>query len=211
MKEKRICKFCGKEFIPCHKTSVFCSKSCATSFRNREKVKDGTHNFIGMDHGAAAREKVKNGTHPFLKGNMSEESILKQREGIKRARLRESQEHRHPWQNPKNFIENEYSRSNSIMRDYTGKIYLYIADCPDFEDAFKIGWTRDLEIREKDSRTLEINHLMSLKIDFPEIILKIERDIKIKFFNQEFYNKYHSTEIFPNSLKSEILNFISLF
>ena len=97
------------------------------------------------------------------------------------------------------------------MKDYTEKIYLYIADCPDFEDAFKIGWTRDLEIRERDTRTMEINHLISLKIDFPEIILKIERDIKIKFFNPEFYNKYHSTEIFPNSLKSEILDFISLF
>ena len=37
MKEKRFCKNCGKEFIPCHKTSEFCSKSCATTWRNKEK------------------------------------------------------------------------------------------------------------------------------------------------------------------------------
>lgn len=43
--EKHLCKNCGKEFIPCHKTSVFCSKSCATSWRNKEEVKNGTHNF----------------------------------------------------------------------------------------------------------------------------------------------------------------------
>lgn len=207
----RICKFCGKEFIPCHKTSEFCSKSCATSFRNREKLNNGTHNFIGMDHGKASRELVKLGKHPFQKGNMSEESLEKKLLGIKKARLKEAEEHRHSWQNPKNFIENEYSRSMSVLEKFNDSIYFYIADCQDFDDAFKIGWTRDLSIREKDSRTMKIMNLEGLRKDSKEIILLLEKELKLRYFNKEYFDKYHSTEIFPKSIKTEIIDFILLF
>lgn len=210
MKEKRFCKNCGKEFIPCHKTSEFCSKSCATTWRNKEKIKDGTHNFYSMDKGKAARNMIKNGKHPFQKGNMSEEALKRKAEGIKKARLKESKEHRHPWQNPINFINNEYSLSlnKSAKRNLT-TVFLYIAEC-EFDDAIKIGWTYDLNIRERDPRCHNLKNLVQIKSGTPEYILKIEKDIKQKFFNEEYFNKYHSTEIFPKTLKQEILDFINL-
>ena len=55
----RICKQCGKEFEPCHPTSEFCSKSCATRYRNNEKMKDGSHNFYKLDRSKIAKDKVK--------------------------------------------------------------------------------------------------------------------------------------------------------
>lgn len=58
MKEIKLCKQCGKEFLPCHKTSVFCSKSCAISFRNLSKMKDGSHNFYNLDRSSLAKSKV---------------------------------------------------------------------------------------------------------------------------------------------------------
>ena len=210
MKETKLCKQCGKEFTPCHKTSEFCSKSCATRYRNNEKIKDGTHNFYNIDRGKTARIRIENGTHPFLKGNMSEESLKKKAEGIKLARIKESQEHRHPWQNPRNFIENEYSLSlGRIKKRGLSIVYLYIADC-EYDNTFKIGWTYDIKIREKDPRCHDLKNLSIIKSGNPEEIIKLEKEIKIKFFNEKYYSDYKSTEIFPNELKSEILNYINL-
>ena len=48
-----------------------------------------------------------------------------------------------------------------------------------------------------------------MKSGTPEYILQIERDIKQQFFSEEYFNKYHSTEIFPKTLKQEILDFIN--
>jgi len=210
MKEKRICKTCGKEFEPCKKTSEFCSKSCATSYRNKQKLLDGTHNFNTIDRSKIAKDRVNNGTHPFLKGNMSEDALKRKAEGISKARKLEALEHRHLWQNPKNFIENEYSRSLSVSnsRGLTNVIF-YISDT-DYPDTFKIGWTYDTEIREKDSRTYKISGIKELFRGIPEEIIMIEKLVKIKFFNENYYSTYHSTEIFPNTLKNEIINFINL-
>lgn len=210
---KHFCKNCGKEFIPCHKTSLFCSKSCATSWRNKEKLKDGTHNFIGMDKGLAARKLVAEGKHPFQKGNMSEDALKRKAKGIKQARLKESKEHKHAWQQPKNFIENEFSRSFSVLNksSYTNDIYLYIAECDDYIDAIKIGWTRNIKIREKDSRTIKIKNLQIIKTGKINEILNLEKEIKLKFFNEDYYKLYNSTEIFPIEQKQNILNFINSY
>ena len=77
MKETRTCKECGKDFIPCHLTSEFCSKSCATAWRNKKKLENGTHNFNNIDRSKIAKDSVNNRTHPFLKGNMSEDALKK--------------------------------------------------------------------------------------------------------------------------------------
>ena len=210
MKEKRICKNCGKEFEPCHKTSEFCSKGCATSYRNKQKMLDGTHNFYDLDRSKMAKDKVANGTHPFLKGNMSKESLKKKAEGISKARKKEAEEHRHSWQNPKNFIENEYSRSINVSRSRElTEVIMYISDT-EFEGTFKIGWTYDLEIRTKDSRTTKLINLVELFKGNPEDIILIEKLTKQKFFNEEYYKLYKSTEIFPLGLKEEIIDFINL-
>lgn len=211
--EKHYCKNCGKEFIPCHKTSLFCSKSCATSWRNKENLKNGTHNFIRIDHGKYSRELSKIGKHPFQIGNMSEESLKKKALGIKNARLKESREKKHAWQQPRNFIENEFSRSKSVLlkSNFSGDINLYIAECENFENAIKIGWTRNISIRAKDKRTVSLKNLKIIKTGKIEEILNIEKEIKIKFFNKIYYSMYKSTEIFPVALKCEILKFIDLF
>ena len=210
-KENRICKECGKEFEPCKKTSEFCSKSCATSFRNKQKILDGTHNFNQIDRSKIAKDRVKKGTHPFLKGNMSEEALKRKAEGISKARKQEAIEHKHAWQNPKNFIENEYSRSLSISRTRElVEVIFYISDT-NFPDTFKIGWTYDLEIREKDNRTYKISGLIEeLFRGKPEEIILIEKLVKSKFFKEEYFQLYHSTEIFPISLKNDIIDFINL-
>ena len=204
-----LCKWCGKPFTPCHKTSVFCSKSCATSYRNFEKLKNGTHNFNKIDRSKIAKERVLNGTHPFLKGNMSKEALEKKAKGISEARKREAKEHKHAWQNPKNFILNEFSRSLNTAknRDLSTAIF-YIAET-DFPDTFKIGWTYSLEIREQDNRTIKIHNLIEIFQDSPENVILIEKLVKETFFNPEYFAIYNSTEIFPVSLKNDILDFIN--
>lgn len=122
---KHFCKNCGKEFIPCHKTSLFCSKSCATSWRNKEKLKDGTHNFIGMDRGLAARRLVAEGKHPFQKGNMSEEALKRKAKEIKQAKLKESNRTKTKYIKFYKFILitfNDYPcEENIFLREYTIK------------------------------------------------------------------------------------------
>lgn len=209
MKEIKLCKQCGKEFLPCHKTSVFCSKSCATSFRNLSKMKDGSHNFYNLDRSSLARSKVLNGTHPFLSGNMSEDALKRKAEGIKKARILEAQEHRHAWQDPKNFINNEYSRSlSSIDNRKVSELVLYIGET-EFENTFKIGWTYDLKIREKDSRTTTISNLKEIMRGNPKFIVDVEKMVKEKFFSRSYYDSYKSTEIFPNSIKDKVLDYIN--
>lgn len=210
MKEKRICKECGKEFEPCHSTSEFCSKSCATKYRNKEKLKDGTHNFFNIDRSRIAKERVENGTHPFLSGNMSADALERKAKGISEARKQQALEHTHPWQQPKNFINNEYSRSINVSkkRGLTEAI-LYISDT-DIEDTFKIGWTYDLEIRERDGRTRAIHNLTLIVKGSPEEIIEIEKKIKENFFNEEYFGLYGSTEIFPNSIKNDVMEFIKI-
>lgn len=209
MKETRTCKECGKDFIPCHLTSEFCSKSCATAWRNKKKLENGTHNFNNIDRSKIAKDRVNNGTHPFLKGNMSEDALKRKAEGISKARKRESENHTHPWQQPKNFINNEYSRSLSVSkkRNLTEAI-LYIADT-DYENTFKIGWTYDLDIRERDSRTYSIHNLTMIIKGNIEDIIELERKVKETFFNEDYFKLYNSTEIFPISIKQEILDFIN--
>lgn len=210
MKEKRICKECKKEFEPCHSTSEFCSKSCATKYRNLKKLKDGTHNFFNIDRSKIAKERVKNGTHPFLTGNMSLDALERKAKGISKARKQQSAEHLHPWQQPKNFINNEYSRSINVSkkRNLT-EAMLYISDT-EIEDTFKVGWTYDLKIREKDSRTYIIHNLKLIVKGNPEEIIDIEKKIKEKFFNEKYFNLYNSTEIFPNSIKDDVISFIKI-
>lgn len=204
----KLCKNCNKEFNPCHKTSEFCSKSCATSWRNKQKVKDGTHNFNKLDRASLAKKRIENGTHPFLKGNMSEESLEKKHLGIKLARLNESKNGVHPWQNPKNWIDNEFSRSKGVVKkrnlDY---IELYVSDC-EFDGYFKIGWTYNTSMRYWDSRTHEVKNAVMIKSGNPDFILNCERLVKKKFFNEEISRRLDSTEIFPNCIKSEVIEYI---
>ena len=209
--EKRICKECGKEFDPFKKTSEFCSKSCATKYRNKQKIKDGTHNFYRLDRSSLAKSRVENGTHPFLKNNFSEESLKKKAEGISKARKKEAEEHQHAWQNPKNFIENEYSRSLNVSKNRNlEEVIFYIAET-NIEGTFKIGWTYNIEIREKDERNCyTVSNLVELFRGTPDDIILIEKLVKLEFFNEEYYKLYHSTEIFPIKLKDDILNFINL-
>jgi hypothetical protein len=207
---KRICKNCGKEFTPCKKTSEFCSKSCATSYRNKQKIRDGTHNFNKIDRSKIAKDRVENGTHPFLKGNMKEDALKRKAEGISKARKLEAKEHKHPWQNPKNFIENEYSRSINTSKSRNLKEIIFYLSKTEYNDTFKIGWTYDTEIREKDNRTYQITGITELFRGCPDEVILIEKLTKQKFFNKDYYELYHSTEIFPNSLKNEILEFINL-
>lgn len=210
MKEMKICKECGKEFIPCKKTSEFCSKSCATKYRNNQKILDGTHNFYKLDRSRLALDKVNKGIHPFQRGNMSKESLAKKAEGISKARKKEALEHRHAWQNPKNFIENEYSRSISISKSRKlEEVIFYIADT-DYPETFKIGWTFDLKIRENDFRTHKILNIQELFRGIPEKVILLEKRVKEAFFNVEYYNSYKSTEIFPISIKEDIIKFINL-
>ena len=205
----RICKQCGKEFEPCHSTSEFCSKSCATRYRNNEKIKDGSHNFYKLDRSKMAKDKVKNGTHPFLTGNMSKDALERKAAGIKRARIREAAEHKHPWQDPKNFINNEYSLSlNKSRKRGLSIVYLYYSEC-EFPDSIKIGWTYDVTIREKDPRCHDLRNITILKEGSPEEIILLEKNIKEKFYNKEYFNLYHSTEIFPKSLFEQIIEFIN--
>lgn len=204
-----LCKWCGNPFVPCHKDSVFCSKSCATSYRNKTKLENGTHNFYNIDRSKIAKDRVNNGTHPFLSGNMSEEALQRKYDGISKARKQEASEHRHPWQNPKNFIENEYSRSiNTAKERGLSVAILYIAET-DFPQTIKIGWTYDINIRENDNRTINIHNLIEIYRDCPDNIILIEKLVKNNFFNSEYYEKYKSTEIFPEVLKNEILDFIN--
>lgn len=208
IKEERLCKQCGKIFTPCHKTSLFCSKSCATRFRNLQKLKDGSHNFYNLDYSSLAKSKVINGTHPFLSGNMSEDALRKKAKGIREARLLESKQHKHAWQNPKNFINNEYSRSlSSISNRNVSEIVLYIGET-EYEGTFKIGWTYDLKIREKDNRTTTIRNLKEVLRGSPEKIIRIEKDVKEKFFSKSYYDSYKSTEIFPSGIKDKVIKFI---
>ena len=45
-----ICKQCGKEFKPKHKTSQFCSKDCMIKYHHNEKMKQvEENNGIGCD------------------------------------------------------------------------------------------------------------------------------------------------------------------
>lgn len=209
-KEKRICKNCNKEFQPCHKTSEFCSKNCATSFRNKQKLLEGTHNFLNIDRSKLALDRVRLGTHPFIKGNMSEDTLKKKAIGISNARKKEAKEHRHPWQNPKNFIENEYIRSLNISKSRgLTEVIMYISDT-NFKDTFKIGWTYDLKIRSKDNRTIELYNLSEIFKGIPEDVILIEKLTKQKFFNEDYYVLYKSTEIFPIEIKDEVINFINL-
>lgn len=166
---------------------------------------------MGVDHGDNARKMVKEGTHPFLKGNMSPEILRKKSEGIRQARLKESSEHKHPWQNPKNFIENEYSRSfSSISKRNLTEAYLYFAEC-EFPNAFKLGWTSDPTMRENDNRTIKIKNLSIILKGDPKFIIELEKQIKLNFFDESLYKLYNSTEIFPSNLKTDILNFIKNF
>lgn len=204
----KLCKNCNKEFNPCHKTSEFCSKSCATSWRNKQKVKDGTHNFNKIDRSSLAKSRLKNGTHPLLKENMSKESLEKKHLGIKLARIDESRRGVHPWQNPKNWIDNEFSRSKNVVKkrnlDY---IELYMSDC-EYDGYFKIGWTYNTDMRYWDSRTHEVKNAVKIKSGNPNDILEYERLIKKKFFNENISKELNSTEIFPNNIKSEVLEFV---
>jgi len=86
---------------------------------------------------------------------------------------------------------------------------MYISDT-EFDGTFKIGWTYDLEIRTKDNRTTKLINLVELFKGNPEDIILIEKLTKQKFFNEEYYKLYKSTEIFPLSLKEEIIDFINL-
>lgn len=209
MDSKHYCKNCGKEFNPCHKTSVFCSKSCATSWRNKEKVKDGTHNFNKIDRREQQRIRVENGTHPFVKGNMSEASLKLKAEGIRKARIRETEDGRHPWQDPKNWILNEHNRSlNVAKKRRLTEIELYIANC-EFDGYFKIGWTYNTDMRYWDVRTHEVIDAVKLKSGGIDYIIGLEMKVKLKFFNPIISRELNSTEIFPNSIKDEVLDFIN--
>ena len=140
---------------------------------------------------------------------MSEEALERKAKGISAARKREAENHTHPWQQPNNFIANEYSRSMHVSENRgLTETTLYIADT-EFEDTFKIGWTYDTEIREKDSRTAKIHKVTELLRGTPDFVISLERDIKQKFFKEEYYQLYNSTEVFPNSIRQDVINFIN--
>jgi len=162
-----------------------------------------------MDRSKNAKIQIEKGTHPFLPDNMTEESLEKKRQGIKSARLRESSKGIHPWQNPWNWIDNEYSRSISVVKKRgLSEIELYVSDC-EFDGYFKIGWTYNTEMRYWDSRTHEVKNATKLRSGSPTEILGIERLVKKTYYDEENSKFTNSTEIFPNSKKEIILEFIN--
>lgn len=205
------CKDCGIEISA---KRQFCSKNCATSYRNWIKVQDGTHNLLSQNGGSenAIRhnnEMVEQGIHPFLSGNMSEDSLELKSEGIRKARLKESSEGNHPWQSLSSRINNEYSRSLSVIDNKGYKdLILYISDC-EFSESIKIGWTSNDYTREFDNRTHSLSNLNSIRVSDSYYIVKLEYDIKLNFCTEEYFSKFNSTEIFPKELKSDIIKFIN--
>lgn len=191
---------------------IFCSKTCCISNRNKSRMASGTHEFQipGFIDNARAIQLSK-GLHPFQSGNMNSESLKLKAEGISKARIREKHTGTHIWQRPFVWINNEFSRSLTVVsRDKLSILYLYISDC-ELQDHFKIGWTRDSRIRSIDTRTHLLNNVMELRSGIPLMILELEKDIKLKFYNEQFSIKNKTTEIFPNSIKSEVLDFINKY
>lgn len=97
---------------------------------------------------------------------------------------------------------------SSIDNRKVSELVLYIGET-EFEDTFKIGWTYDLKIREKDSRTTTISNLKEIMRGSPKFIVDVEKMVKEKFFSRSYYDSYKSTEIFPNSIKDKVLDYIN--
>lgn len=204
------CKTCNCNSIRVY-ANDFCSKGCYLSFRNQESIKDGSHNFGSDFSRKSAQLQVLQGKHPFQKGNMDEETLNRKYKGISKARKEEASKGTHLWQRPEVWINNEFSRSLNVAnkRGLT-EASLYISDC-ELDDHFKIGWTTDINMREADSRTWKLKNLKVIKIGTPEEIITLEKEVKLRFFNREFSVKHKSTEIFLNTIKGDVLDFISKF
>jgi len=205
----KYCNWCKEKEIPNYQT--YCSKSCATSYRNDKAVREGTHNLLSSNGGSKMAtennyKRVADGTHPFF--NMSEESRILAGIGISKARLEESRLGTHPWQQSNSWINNEFSRSLSIIkRDNLQTLSLYYSDCS-LDGHFKIGWSRDVDYREIDNRTHQLSNVVELRSGDALFIITLEKDLKWKFFDEERSNRIKSTEIFPNHLKNDILNYV---
>lgn len=196
--------------IPDHRT--FCSKSCIMKYRNRIAIQNGTHNMLSKNGWSKFMSKrnsddAKKGIHPFQ--HLSKEVRESNGKLISEARIREAKEGNHPWQSIKSRINNEYSRSLTIIKQKNLKhLFLYISNC-EFDGMFKIGWTTDVEWRFWDSRTHELSNVVKLKEGDAEFIVKLEHDIKLKFMNHDYFNKTKSAEIFDNEIKDKVIEYIN--
>ena len=118
---------------------------------------------------------------------MDEETLKRKFEGISRARKQEAKVGTHIWQRPETWINNEYSRSLSVItKRNLNLIHLYIADC-DVEECFKIGWTSDITMREMDKRTRDLSNLVIVKSGNPIDIINLEKEYKVEVFECGFF------------------------
>ena len=203
-----VCKNCGCKSLRVY-GGEFCSINCCTTHRNNKMIDEGTHNFTEPGfHEYVLDCQIKKGLHPFQSGNMDEDALKRKAIGISKARQLEAESGIHIWQRLDTRINNEWSRSLSVAesRGLT-EIYLYISDC-EYENRFKIGWTYDTYCRSLDTRTHDLSNLEVIKVGSPEFIINLERDIKVKFKDEKFYKEFHVTEMFDESLRSEILLFV---
>lgn len=205
-----ICEHCNCKSARKY-AKTFCSKGCYLTKRNLSKIVDGSHNFGHEYSKRSTAIQISKGLHPFQKGNMDEETLKRKFEGISRARKQEAKVGTHIWQRPETWINNEYSRSLSVItKRNLNLIHLYIADC-DVEECFKIGWTSDITMREMDKRTRDLSNLVIVKSGNPIDIINLEKIIKLKFLNVDFSYKHKSTEIFPNSMRDAVVKYIQEF
>lgn len=208
----KICLECGDEFNDYKGSMKFCCKSCATSYRNRVAVENGTHNLLSCNGGSEiARNsnyaRVANGSHPFLTGNMTEDQLDRKAEGIRLARLRESEEGTQIWQSFTNRINNEYSRSISIVeRDDLNSLDLYYAKVDEY---LKIGWSRDSDYRSLDTREFELSDLTCILTANSYSVIDLEYQIKKSFHDDDLGMQTRSTELFQYDKLDEILEFIN--
>lgn len=198
----KTCKECGKE-IP--ERLTFCSRSCATRYNNKIRVQNGTLNLLSKNGGSELarrhnKEMSESGIHPFLKENFSEEMrVSNGKKHSEWVRNNQVNSNSHPWQLRNSRINNEYSREMSIYKNSNVKtVYLYIAIPKDFPNSIKIGVSRDLSMREVDSR-FPISDVKELYRGGFEIICEMERELKFKFSSEDTFQRYGSYEIFDCS------------
>lgn len=207
----KICKNCGKQYEGYGLT--FCSKSCAITYRNNEKVRNGTLNLLSKNGGSELavrhnQEMVEQGIHPFLNQNKSNEFVEKQSQGISEARKREAEEGTHIWQRPEVRINNEWSKEYSVCeRDGIKMMYLYLAEC-NIPGHFKFGVTRDIDYRTWDTRSWELTNIEELLYGSYDKIIDLERDLKHHFLNEERFKKFNSGEVLPIGLLDEFREFV---
>lgn len=208
----KICLECGDEFNDYKGSMKFCCKSCAMTYRNRLAVENGTHNLLSCNGGSEIARKsnyarIANGSHPFLTGNMTEDQLDRKAEGIKLARLREAEKGTHIWQSFTNRINNEYSRSISIVeRDDLDSLDLYYAKVGEY---LKIGWSRNSDYRSLDNREFELSDLTCILTADPYSVIDLEYQIKLRFHDDKLWSLTKSTELFQYDKLDEILEFIN--